>query len=98
MRTIKTTLASLSLFTALSVNAFAVSLEDTLSQVLARNPSLAAASSTYDARYKEQYVTLSDMLPQVSAFMSETRNDTEITNYRTGESVSYTHLTLPTKA
>lgn len=85
MRTIKTTLASLSLFTALSVNAFAVSLEDTLSQVLARNPSLAAASSTYDARYKEQYVTLSDMLPQVSAFMSETRNDTEITNYRTGE-------------
>ncbi|CAI8216296.1 MAG: Outer membrane efflux protein BepC [Alphaproteobacteria bacterium] len=85
MKTIKTILASLSLFFALTGAAFAVSLEETLSQTLARNPALAAASSTYDARYKEQFVTLSDMLPQVTAFVTETQSDTETENYRTGE-------------
>ena len=85
MKTIKTILASLSLFFALTGAAFAVSLEETLSQTLARNPALAAASSTYDARYKEQFVTLSDMLPQVTAFVTETQSDTETGNYRTGE-------------
>ena len=84
MKTIKTILASLSLSFALAGAAFAVSLEETLSQTLARNPALAAASSTYDARYKEQFVTLSDMLPQVTAFATETRSDTETANYRTG--------------
>ena len=85
MKTIKTILAGLSLSFALAGAAFAVSLEETLSQTLARNPALAAASSTYDARYKEQFVTLSDMLPQVTAFVTETQSDTETENYRTGE-------------
>ena len=84
MKTIKTILASLSLSFALAGAAFAVSLEETLSQTLARNPALAAASSTYDAQYKEQFVTLSDMLPQVTAFATETRSDAETVNYRTG--------------
>ncbi len=85
MKTITTILASLSLFLASAGAAFAVSLEETLSQTLARNPALAAAASTYDARYKEQFVTLSDMLPQVTAFVTETQSDTETENYRTGE-------------
>ena len=55
---------------------FAASLEETLAQTLSRNPALAAAGSTYEARYKEQFVTLSDMLPQVRAFATETHNDT----------------------
>jgi TolC family type I secretion outer membrane protein len=58
----------------------AMSLNETLSQTLARNPALAAADATYEARYKEQFVTLSDMLPQVTAFASETNNDTNTKN------------------
>ena len=84
MKTIKTTLLGLSLSVFATSAALAVSLEETLSQTLARNPALAAATSTYDARYKEQFVTLSDMLPQVTAFATETRSDTEVKNYRTG--------------
>lgn len=80
MKTIKTAIASVSLIAAISGSlmsgAFAASLEETLAQTLARNPALAAAGSTYKARYKEQFVTLSDMLPQVMAFATETHNDT----------------------
>lgn len=84
MKTIKTGLASLSLMAFATFSAHAVSLEQTMAETLARNPALAAASSTYDARYNEQFVTLSDMLPQVTAFASETHNDT---NTKTDEGV-----------
>ena len=84
MKTIKTAIASVSLITTISGSlmggAFAASLEETLAQTLARNPALAAAGSSYAARYKEQFVTLSDMLPQVTAFASETHNDTNTKN------------------
>ena len=80
MKTIKTAIASASLIAmmtgSLMTGALAASLEDTVAQTLARNPALAAAGSTYEARYKEQFVTLSDMLPQVIAFASETHSDT----------------------
>ncbi len=71
---------------------FADTVNDTLSEVLARNPSLAAATSTYEARYKEQFVTLSDMLPKVTAFAQQTNTEVDTENYRTGvalESGSY---------
>ena len=82
MKTIRTVFASVSLIATISggfmSGAFATSLEETLAQTLARNPALAAAGSTYEARYKEQFVTLADMLPQVTAFATETHNDTNI--------------------
>jgi TolC family type I secretion outer membrane protein len=82
MKTIRTVFASVSLIATISggfmSGAFAASLEETLAQTLARNPALAAAGSTYEARYKEQFVTLADMLPQVTAFATETHNDTNI--------------------
>lgn len=89
MRTIKTKFLRASLLPALSLclsigsvtgglmsGAQAMSLNETLSQTLARNPALAAADATYEARYKEQFVTLSDMLPQVTAFATDSHNDT----------------------
>jgi len=82
MKTIRTVFASVSLIATISggfmSGAFAASLAETLAQTLARNPALAAAGSTYEARYKEQFVTLADMLPQVTAFATETHNDTNI--------------------
>jgi outer membrane protein len=82
MKTIRTFFASVSLIATISggfmSGAFAASLEETLAQTLARNPALAAAGSTYEARYKEQFVTLADMLPQVTAFATETHNDANI--------------------
>ena len=71
--TVMSTLGSLT-------SAKADSLNEALSQTLARNPSLAAAKSTYEARYMEQFVTLSTMLPRVSAFASQTRSDTDAKN------------------
>lgn len=56
------------------------SLNEALSQMLARNPSLAAAKSTYEALYMEQFVTLSAMLPKVSAFATQTLSDTDAKN------------------
>lgn len=60
--------------------ASAETLNGALSQTLARNPNLSAARSTYEANYKSQFVTLSDMLPQVSAFATQTRSDTDAKN------------------
>lgn len=80
MRITKQTLAA-SLFLAASFSPLqAFDLNDALSETLARNPALAAAKSTYEARYMEQFVTLSAMLPQVSAFATETRTDTDAEN------------------
>jgi len=64
--------------------AFAGTVKDTLSQALARNPALAAAVSTYEARYKEQFVTLSDMLPKVTAFVQQSDTEVDTENYRDG--------------
>jgi outer membrane protein len=60
--------------------AHAETLQGALSQTLARNPALSAARSNYEALYVTQFVTMADMLPQVTAFVSETRSDTDAKN------------------
>lgn len=85
MKTIKTTAASVALLCAITSLANAGTIKNTLSETLARNPALAAATSTYEAKYKEQFVTLSNMLPQVTAFVTETHSETDTTDYRTGQ-------------
>ncbi len=66
--------------TGFSFPAQAETLKGALSQTLARNPSLSAARSNYEALYVTQFVTMADMLPQVTAFVSETRSDTDAKN------------------
>ena len=62
------------------LSAQAETLEGALSQTLARNPSLSSARSNYEAQYLSQFITMADMLPQVTAFVSETRSDTDAKN------------------
>jgi TolC family type I secretion outer membrane protein len=71
-----------------SLPAQAETLQGALSQTLARNPSLSAARSNYEALYVTQFVTLADMLPQVTAFVSETRSDTDAKNVYSREAVN----------
>ena len=80
MKTTRKGLATTLALSLFAVPAFAETLKGALSQTLARNPSLSAARSTYEANYKSQFVTLSDMLPQVSAFATQTRSDTDAKN------------------
>ena len=68
----------------LASTANAETLNNALSHALAVNPTLAAAQSNYEALSASQYITLADMLPQVVAFASETRSNTDAENYRTG--------------
>lgn len=84
MRKIKTVIAASALLSFSGLSAWADTLMDTLSETLARNPALAAANSTYEAKYKEQFVTLSDMLPQVTAFATYSDTETDVTNSQTG--------------
>lgn len=69
---------------AVNAPAQAETLQGALSQTLARNPSLAAAGYNYEANYVSQFVTLADMLPQVTGFVTQKRSDTKAENYRTG--------------
>ena len=62
------------------LSAQAETLEGALSQTLARSPSLSSARSNYEAQYLSQFITMADMLPQVTAFVSETRSDTDAKN------------------
>jgi len=68
----------------LATSAHAETLEGALAKALQTNPTFAAAKSNYEATHKSQYVTLADMLPQVTAFASETRSNTDAEFYRTG--------------
>lgn len=77
-------LATFLAFGLLASNVHAETLEGALAKALQSNPSFAAAKSNYEATYKSQYVTMADMLPQVTAFASETRSNTDAENYRTG--------------
>lgn len=72
--------------------AAAQTLNDALSQMLARNSALSAARSQYEAEYKEQFVSLSTMLPKVVGYVQETRSDTNAECYapRTGMSPAST--------
>lgn len=92
MKKIKTTALALALYGGLSGPVWAETLKDTLSEVLARNPALAAAASTYEAKYKEQFVTLSDMLPKVTAFVQQTNTETDTVNYTSGQAESDSEL------
>ena len=77
-------LVALSAMSAVNAPAQAETLQGALSQTLARNPSLAAAGYNYEANYVSQFVTLADMLPQVTGFVTQKRSDTKAENYRTG--------------
>ena len=68
----------------LAAPAHADSLNEALAEALGRNPSLAAARATYESVYKSQFVTMADMLPQVTAFARESRSNTDATTYRDG--------------
>ena len=68
----------------LAAPASAETLNQALAEALGRNPSLAAAKSTYESIYKSQFVTMADMLPQVTAFARESRSNTDATTYRDG--------------
>ena len=87
MTRLKHTLIAAPLILALSTPAHAETLNGALSQTLARNPSLASAGYNYEANYVSQFVTLADMLPQVTGFVSQKRSDTKAENYRTGVSI-----------
>ena len=78
-------LVSASLFAAgLGFSAQAMSLDEAISQTLARNPSLASAQSSYEATYASQFVSLADMLPNVTAFATSTMSNTDAEFYNTG--------------
>ena len=78
-------LVSASLFAAgLGFSAQATSLDEAISQTLARNPSLASAQSSYEATYVSQFVSLADMLPNVTAFATSTMSNTDAEFYNTG--------------
>lgn len=80
MRITKQTLLALAALATTILPLQAETLNEALAETLARNPSLGAAKSTYEARYMEQFVTMSAMLPQISAFATETRTDTDAEN------------------
>lgn len=80
MRITKQTLLALAALATTILPLQAETLNEALAETLARNPSLGAAKSTYEARYMEQFVTMSAMLPQVSAFATETHSDTDAKN------------------
>lgn len=84
MNRLKKTLISVPLLLAVAMPAQAETLNGALAQTLARNPSLAAAGHNYEANYMSQFVTLADMLPQVTGFVTQKRSDTKAENYRTG--------------
>ncbi|MEC9140074.1 MAG: TolC family outer membrane protein [Pseudomonadota bacterium] len=78
-------LVSASLFAAgLGFSAQATSLDEAISQTLARNPSLASAQSSYEATYASQFVSLADMLPNITAFATSTMSNTDAEFYNTG--------------
>ncbi len=54
-------------------------LESALAQLLARNSSLLAAQSQYNAQHAEQYAALSTMLPHITAYAQRTTSETEAT-------------------
>lgn len=85
MKKTKRVLLAAPLLLGMSAPLSAETLEGALAQTLARNPGLAAARYNYEANYKSQFVTLADMLPQVNAFMTQTRSDTKAENYRSGD-------------
>ena len=68
----------------LGASAQAMSLDDAIAQTLARNPSLASAQSSYEATYASQFVSLADMLPNVTAFATSTVSNTDAEFYGTG--------------
>lgn len=79
-------LVTASLFaTGFALPAQAMSLDEAIAQTLARNPSLASAQSSYNATYASQFVSLADMLPNVSAFATSTMANTDAEFYGTGE-------------
>ena len=73
------------LATGFGFPAQAMSLDEAISQTLARNPSLASAQSSYNATYASQFVSLADMLPNVLAFATSTMANTDAEFYGTGE-------------
>jgi outer membrane protein len=73
------------IFIGFGLPAKAMSLDEAIAQTLARNPSLASAQFSYNATYASQFVTLADMLPNVSAFASTTLSNTDAEFYGTGE-------------
>lgn len=68
----------------MTTSASSETLNGALSQALARNASLAAAKANFQAIYSSQFVTMADMLPQVTAFARESRSNTDAENYATG--------------
>ena len=68
----------------MTTSASSETLSGALSQALARNPSLAAANANFQAIYSSQFVTMADMLPQVTAFARESRSNTDAENYADG--------------
>lgn len=84
MKTIKLILLAAPLLLGFVAPAQAETLKGALSQTLARNPVLAAARFNYEANYVSQFVTLADMLPQVTGFVTQRRSDTEAERYSDG--------------
>lgn len=84
MKIIKPTMLAMPLLLTLCVPGQAETLNGALSQTLARNPALASARFNYEANYVSQFVTLADMLPQVNAFVTQKRSDTETERYTDG--------------
>ena len=68
----------------MTTSASSETLSGALSQALARNPSLAVANANFQAIYSSQFVTMADMLPQVTAFARESRSNTDAENYADG--------------
>ncbi len=77
------TVVMMSAWMALPSSTSAETLNGALSQTLARNPSLASARSNYQANYKSQFVTFAKLLPEVTAFATEVRSDTDAKNATT---------------
>ena len=65
-----------------SAAAQAQNLQDALAQMLGYNSTLLGAYAQYDAQYMEQFITLGDMLPQITAYAQETRSDGDGKCYR----------------
>ena len=71
----------------LAAPAHAETLAGALARTLATNPALEAARSNYKVSYKEQFVTMADMLPQIRGFASRVETDIDLENTRTNTDI-----------
>ena len=80
----------------LAAPAHAETLAGALARTLATNPALEAARSNYKVSYKEQFVTMADMLPQIRGFASRVETDIDLENTRTNTPISTCRMWRPT--